>query len=408
MIKKWVHLSFIYLIVVGLLGIFLRMMFFFPVEGVNYRYFLHAHSHVAFLGWVFNALFAGLIFVYIPEKSRQYRLLFSLLQIAVVGMLVTFPIQGYAAASISFTSIHVFLSWWFAAKFIRDVQKHKAHFHRLSLPFVKWSLFFMVLSSIGPFALGVIMAKGLSGPIANLAIYFYLHFQYDGWFTFAVFGLFFWLVEKHNLLIPAYYIRRFFILLATACMPAYALSTLWAHPPSWVYAVGMVAATLQLFALAYLIVIIKKLRTQLKPTLTTRTSQLFIFALISFNIKIVLQFASAFPALADLAYTVRNFTIGYLHIVFLGFITVFLIGWFVQMQIIHLGKHIITIALLFFLSGFVFSELLIFLQPILAMQGAVLPYYHETLFGISILMPLGIGLLTYFSFEKVSLENSKF
>ncbi len=406
MIKKWIRLSFLYLIVVGLLGIFLRMLFFSPIEGINYRHFLHAHSHVAFLGWVFNALFAGLLFAYIPDKARKYRLLFWLLQIAVVGMLITFPIQGYAAASITFTSLHVFLSWWFAVKFFMDIQKHDLHGHRLSLSFVKWSLFFMILSSIGPFGLGVIMAKGLSGPIANLAIYFYLHFQYDGWFTFAVFGLFFWLVERHNLLMPTYYTRRFLILLATACIPAYSLSTLWVHPPSWVYATAMVAAALQLFALAYLIFIVKKLRNQLKPILSIRAKQLFIFAFTAFGIKIILQFASAFPMVADLAYTVRGFTIGYLHIVFLGFVTVFLIGWFAQLQLLHLSRRIITIALLLFLSGFILSELLIFLQPIFAMQGVALPYYYETLFAISILMPLGIGLLTYFSFEKMG-KNSK-
>ena len=403
MIKQWIRISFLYLILVGLLGIFLRMLFFSPIEGVNYRHFLHAHSHVAFLGWVFNALFAGLLFAYIPDKSKKYRLLFWFLQIAVIGMLITFPIQGYAAASITFTSLHVFLSWWFAVKFLRDVQKHDLHPHRLSLSFVRWSLYFMIFSSIGPFALGVIMAKGLSGPVANLAIYFYLHFQYDGWFTFAVFGLFFWLVERHNLLIPAYNTRRFLILLAVACLPAYALSTLWTHPPNWVYAVAMVAAVLQLFAWTYLIFIVKKLRSQLKSILSNKAKQLFVFALISFSIKIILQFASAFPMVADLAYTVRSFTIGYLHIVFLGFVTVFLVGWFAQLQLIHLGRRIITISLLLFLSGFVLSELLIFLQPIFAMQGIALPYYYEMLFAISILMPLGIGLLTYFSFE-----NSKF
>ena len=401
MVKKWIRYSFIYLVIVGLLGIFLRMLFFAPIDGVNYRYFLHAHSHVAFLGWVFNALFSGLIFAYLPNRSQQYRLLFWLLQIAVVGMLITFPIQGYAAASITFTSLHVFLSWWFAVKFIKDTRQHDLRQHQLSLSFIKWSLFFMVFSSIGPFALGAIMAKGLSETsMANLAIYFYLHFQYDGWFTFAVFGLFFWIVEKHNLQIPSHYTMRFLILLATACIPAYSLSTLWTHPPTWIYAVAMLAATLQLFAIAYLFFIIKKLRAELRPILTKRTKQLFIFALLSFAFKVALQFASAFPAIADLAYTVRNFTIGYLHIVFLGFVSIFLIGWFAQSQLIRLNKRILSTALLLFLAGYILSELLIFSQPLLAMKGIFLPFYYESLFAVSILMPLGAGLITYFSIDK--------
>ena len=163
LIKKWVWLSFVYLILVGLLGCLLRLIFFYPIEGVNFKYFLHGHSHLAFLGWIFNAFFAALIFTYIPKKARTYKLLFWLLQVAVLGMLITFPIQGYAAASITFSTLHIFLSYWFAGKFLRDTSAKRLGSSPFSLAFVRWGLLFMVLSSIGPFALGAIMAKGLGG-----------------------------------------------------------------------------------------------------------------------------------------------------------------------------------------------------------------------------------------------------
>lgn len=398
--QKWIRISFIYLIIVGILGVFLRMLFFVPVEGVNFRYFLHAHSHVAFLGWIFNALFAGLIFAYIPEKAKTYNLLFWLLQIAVVGMLFTFPIQGYAAASISFTSLHVFLSWWFAGKFWRDTLKTKPE-HKLSLTFVRWSLFFMVLSSIGPFGLGVIMAKGLSDtPLANLAIYFYLHFQYDGWFSFAVFGMFLWLLENNNISLPLKSGKIFLLLMVVACIPAYALSTLWTQPAPWVHIVAFIAGLLQIIAAVYLFLFLKAVAARLRNTLDKNVKKLLLFALIAFYIKIVLQFLSAFPVIADLAYGVRNFTIGFLHIVFLGFVSVFLIGWFAQLKLINLNNKIAQKGIWLFLSGFILSELLIFLQPLLFMKGIMIPYYFELLCWISLLMPLGIGILYYFSFHQ--------
>ena len=53
----------------------------------------------------------------------------------------------------------------------------------------------MVISTMGPWAIAVISAKGLAGSeYFNAAIYFFLHFQYNGWFAFAIIGLFFWLL----------------------------------------------------------------------------------------------------------------------------------------------------------------------------------------------------------------------
>ncbi|ELR72006.1 hypothetical protein C900_02001 [Fulvivirga imtechensis AK7] len=370
---------------------------FSPVEGINFRYFLHTHSHLAFLGWVFNALFAAMIFAYLPHKAKNYRLLFWLLQLAVLGMMFTFPWQGYAAASIAFSTAHIFLSYWFAGKFLFDTKSKKLSSSPLSLMFMRWALFFMVLSSIGPFALGAIMAKGLAGTdLYQLAIYFYLHFQYDGWFTFAVFGLFFWLLERHKVAFSIKSGHRFLWLMAIACLPAYTLSTLWTHPPVGIYAVGFVAVAMQIMAVAYLFHMIRNRKRQLKQILLPWTTRLLTFAVGAFLVKITLQTASAFPAIADLAYNIRNFTIGYLHIVFLGFISVFLIGWFHQTGLFIIHSKTMRSGIVLFLSGFVLSELYIFLQPLYFMVGfGLIPYSHQVLFAISLLMPAGIGMFLF-------------
>lgn len=393
MIKKWVFLSFVYLILVGFLGCLLRLIFFYPIEGVNFKYFLHGHSHLAFLGWLFNAFFAALVYTYIPKQAKTYKILFWLLQVAVVGMLITFPIQGYAAASITFSTLHILLSYWFAGKFLRDT--NKLHNRPFSLVFIRWGLLFMVLSSIGPFALGAIMAKGLGGSdLYQLAIYFYLHFQYDGWFSFAIFGLFFRILEVNNIAFSSHHGRRFLWLMVVACIPAYSLSTLWTQPDTYVYVIGFLSAILQLVALFYLMLIIKRAGKDMKTKLKPWAVRLFQFAYISFIIKILLQFASAFPTIADLAFTVRNFTIGYLHIVFLGFVSTFLIGWFAQVNLISINSKLAKSGIVFFLLGFILSEAIIFLQPTLFMAGlGMLPFYFEGLFWVSLLMPVGVLFL---------------
>lgn len=93
------------------MGAFLRLMMLLPVAGLDYNHFLHGHSHLAYLGWIFNAIFVALLYAYLPGHLKKYRLLFWLLQVAVIGMLISFPIQGYAAVSISFSTLHIFLSY---------------------------------------------------------------------------------------------------------------------------------------------------------------------------------------------------------------------------------------------------------------------------------------------------------
>ena len=393
MIRYWVKVSFIFLVIAAVLGVFLRYLLVSPVEGLNFKHFLHSHSHVAFLGWVFNALFAGIIFAFIPWKANSYRLLFWLLQIAVAGMLVMFPIQGYAAASITFSTLHIILSWWFAIKFYRDTRHVK---NQLSLSFVRWSLLFMVISAAGPFALGAIMAQGLSDtPLYNLSIYFYLHFQYNGWFSFAIFGLFFRFLETNGVAFSGRQSRFFLILMLVASIPGYALSALWLQPEIWVYILGIIAGTAQVLALVYLFLIIQGSKEALKSLVKKPVRHLLLFSFSAFLLKVILQFGSGFPALADLAYRARNLTIGYLHIVFLGFVTLFLISWFMQHNLLNTGAKGWS-GIKLFLAGFIVSELIIFLQPLLILGGVgPLPFGEEILFAVSLLMPAGIILLFF-------------
>jgi hypothetical protein len=370
-----------------------------PVAGLNYKNFLHGHSHLAFLGWIFNALFVALLFAYLPGHRKKYRLLFWLLQVAVVGMLISFPIQGYAAVSITFSTLHILLSYLFAAKFLRDVrqQEQQLDLHQPSLRWVKWGLGFMVLSSLGPFALGAIMAKGLAGtPLYQLAIYFYLHFQYNGWFTFAVFGLFFWLLERNGIGYNLRYGRNFLGLMAATALAGFALSTLWVHPPAWVFGLGAVAAAAQVVAGGYFLRLFLPLRKSLGKALSLPVRGLLLLAGLALALKIILQTASALPAVADLAYLFRNFTIGYLHLVFLGFVSIFLFGWFAWVGWLDLHRRQAKWGFGLFMAGFVGSQLYVVGQPLLAWLGlGLIPHYYLTLLLLSLLMPLGLSLLLF-------------
>ncbi|MCU0355278.1 MAG: hypothetical protein MUD08_16310, partial [Cytophagales bacterium] len=98
------------------IGVLLRYAQVWPMpDGFNYRFWLHAHSHVMLLGWLFNALFANLLAAFVPpDRQPRYRTLFWVLQAAVLGMLLTFPVQGYAAFSIAFSTLHMVAAYVFA------------------------------------------------------------------------------------------------------------------------------------------------------------------------------------------------------------------------------------------------------------------------------------------------------
>jgi hypothetical protein len=397
--RQRARLALGYFLLVALMGLLLRWFFVSPVAGVNYKYVLHAHSHVALLGWLYGAFFALLLYAFPPRLAAQrksFKRQFLLTQVAVVGMLLSFPVQGYAWASITFSTLHLLLSYWFAWSFWRQVNQHQPwrERHAVSIKFIGAGLIFLVLSSLGPWALGPVMALGLSGSVIYYsAIYFYLHFQYNGWFLFAGLGLFFWLLETHQMLINRQAAERAFWFLALACVPAYALSVLWAHPPVAVYGIGGAAALLQLAGAVWLLYGLWQQRSSILHLLASWPRWLLQLALFSFVLKIILQTASAWPYVADLAYRVRYFIIAYLHLSLLGFVSLLVLGLLMQQRLLRVGPYGRS-GLILLLAGFAASELLLGWQGgSMWLDLPLVPDFNLLVFLGSLPMPAGLLLL---------------
>ncbi|GAA4442575.1 hypothetical protein GCM10023188_42430 [Pontibacter saemangeumensis] len=397
--RSWLLVALGNLVVVAFLGLLLRWMFVAPVSGLNYKYLLHGHSHVALLGWLYTAVFVALLAAYLPsayQEKRTYTWQFWLSQGAVLGMLLSFPVQGYGLFSIFFSTAHLLLSYWFIYQFLKDARSAGVSNgkHGLSLRFVKAALFFLALSSLGPWAMGPIMATGHSGSeIYFNAIYFYLHFQYNGWFTFAVLGLLFWLLEHHHISFNRIYGRLFFRLMCWACLPAYLLSVLWTKPAAVIYAVSGVAALVQVVALGLLLAVLWPVRQQLLNLFSGWSRGVFMLATLAFVLKTLMQFSTAIPYMADLAYKLRFFIIGYLHLVLIGFVSFFLFAFFVQLGWLSFRGSLSRWGIGVFIAAFVASEALLFLQGILYWAGAgAIPAYNEILFWVSVFLPMGVLL----------------
>lgn len=392
---QMIRTSFFNLLVVSCLGVLLRVFPFLHVP-LQYKNVLHGHSHFAFGGWIMPMLVA-LILKFFPDLTervayKHWRNIAVLLFLSAYGMLFSFPVQGYKAVSIFFSTLSV-AAGYYLILILWKVLNHETA--TASTRFLKAGLSYLGLSAIGPFATGPLIALGYQGtPLYFNAIYFYLHFQYNGWFTFAVLALLYKTLEHGG---KPQNGATVFQLFNIACIPAYALSLLWNGPHFLFYIVGGAAALLQVAAVFYLL-------KDLPFAEWKHDGRLYILATAALVLKIVLQVASAFPAVAALGYQYRNFIIAYLHLVLLGCISVFLFA-FVCSAYRRLAAPLFKNGFRLFLFSFFTTETLLVVNAGGALFGKILPHYALWLLVCSCVFPAGI-LLMVMGVSK-SLSGSK-
>ena len=357
--RKYYSIPLIFLLLAAALGLYLRWQFIAPMPGVRYAWFLHSHSHAMFLGWVFNLFYLSFLNHYLPERVHgRYMNFFWLLQVLVAAMMISFPLQGYGLYSIIFSTLHTVLIMIFIAIFFRHTRNQTC----TSLWFARVAWIFFLLSTAGPFSLGLLMANGLGQSVwYNFSIYYYLHFQYNGFFTFGIFSLFYLLLERKEILFGREEARKIGILMAAASVPAFALSILYAQPGLWFNIMGAGAALLQLFALYLFLRQLRGLYHEIKAQFDPFVLKIMALILNLVFIKSFLQLVSAYDLAAQLAYERRPVVIAYLHLVLVGVITLFLLSWYLEMDLVK--KSAAKLAMQVVLVGFTGMELCLLLQP---------------------------------------------
>jgi hypothetical protein len=383
--KKLVIVCLLNFLVAALMGLTLRYSFIESI-GVDYRFLTHAHSHVAMLGWMYLMLYTCIVHYFVPEQKPIYNRLFWLTQFAVIGMILSFPFQGYGAISISFSTLHILCSYYF----VYLIWKHHNTTSKATTLLLKASILFMLLSTFGVWCLGP--AVGLLGKASGfyqIAIQHFLHFQFNGWFIFAVVAVFFHLLHiKDSLLF-----RRFFKLLIVSTLLTLAMPIQWFVPNNILLVVNAFGVLLQLVAMFYFFKLtiqpIRHLNKSSSPLLTYSLG----FAIFSLAMKTILQLVSIIPEFAENIYLHRNFVIGFIHLLMLGVITGFLFVFILKNELAVFNKTL-DIGSFIFLLGFLSTEIIILIQGIKFYIGSgMLSNYYQILFTSSILLPLGILLI---------------
>ena len=377
-----------YFVIAALLGVLLRSYPIFSL-GFNYRYMVHAHSHIALLGWVYVALTTLLHYCFVRKEAsnKRYQWIFGATQITLISMLLTFPFQGYGLYSIIFSTLFLLVSYAYTHHFWSNIDVKFQNSKGVKC--IKAALVYMVISSLGPWALGAVMSTlGAQSIWYRLSIYFYLHFQYNGWMILALVGLFIYVLERRGQEFSQKAFNRFFLCLNTGIVLTFFLSALWTEPPLALYILAGLGALVQLYAFVYLWGTVKSRLPTLKfSNLQFNFLKLVIGLLV---IKIVLQLLTAFPYFAALATTYLDFTIGYLHLTFLGIVS---IGLFFFMDVLELHR-ISKKGFLLYLMGFVLSELLIFYKGFSAwQQWNPLLEYSKILAISTLFIPIGLFII---------------
>ncbi|WP_240964394.1 hypothetical protein [Flavivirga algicola] len=365
------------------MGLILR---YTPINSIhlNYRFLIHAHSHVAMLGWVYLMLFTLIVHYFVPEKKSIYNRLFWLTEFAVVGMMLSFPVQGYASVSISFSTLHILCSYYF----VYLIWKHQKTESLVTRYLLKASLFFMLLSTIGVWCLGpAVSMLGQASAFYQIAIQFFLHFQFNGWFLIAVFAIFFHVLKiKHSK-----EFKRFFRLLTLSTVLTLALPVQWfVDYNTALLCINMIGVSLQLVMLFFFLkLVVPKLKILFKKQ-SKLIKLVFVFAMCCLTLKTVLNLVTLIPEFSIVVYEHRNFIIGFIHLVMLGIISGFLVAFILQSPLVTFKKTL-NIGIATFILGFIFTELILGIQGCMFYFGSeILPNYYQLLFLASLLIPLGI------------------
>ena len=400
-LKFWLQFSLVNLFIVAILGVIMRYKIGFDFPYFDQSYLIHSHSHFAFSGWLTHTIMTLMIY-FLQEKIPNFQLnkylkIIIANLICAYGMLFFFIIQGYAMISIFFSTASILVSYVFGYLYLQDLKKIDS-----DLAAVNWfkaAVVFNIISSLGTFYLAYMMATKTA--VENLklsSIYYYLHFQYNGWFFFACMGLLFSFLNLKKSNNPFY--ETAFKLFAVACIPAYFLSLLWLEVPTWVYTIAVLAALIQVYAWFKLLFVLIKVKMNILNEYAPLLQTVLVIACVSLSLKFILQLSSTIPALGQIVFFYRPIVIAYLHLILLAVNSLFLLFYIFANHFITFNRNI-KIGLIVFMIGIFLNEIFLGLQGLIPFGFPYVPYTNELLFVAALILLSGIGIIARYSMVKI-------
>ena len=391
--KSWLITCFVNFFLAASMGALLRYVYLHPIA-VNYAFLLHGHSHTAMLGWVYLLLYAFIFHYFIPKTPAlaiKYNRLFWITELSIVGMVISFPLQGYAVFSIFFSTLHTLCAYYFCYSAWKDQEIQRPMVKRL----LATALFFMLFSTVGVWCLGPIIAiLGKSSAWYQVAIQFFIHFQFNGWFLFAILALLFKHIENGEVPLNGRLFNWFYYSFLMATFFTFAMPVSWYISLPMLQHINQVGVIFQLISIIFFMKLLLPGFTRFIKSRQPLAKLLYQLSLFMLLLKVGIQLLTIFPEIARLPTAIRNFAIGFIHLSMLGLVTGFLFAFCTELRYFKVNASATKIGLLLFGLGFVLTELLLFVQGAFFYLGIrMIPSYYSLLFSASLGLPLGLLIL---------------
>jgi len=383
-------LSLFNFVLVAVLGVLMRYKIAFPFDVFQQKFMQDAHSHFAFYGWISTVIYLLVLRDLYDKiknlKSGKYFVLILINLFGAYGMLFSFLYGGYFWLSILFSTVCLVNSFVFFFFLFSDLRNVKTVWKKWYLA----GLFFALVSSVGVFYMAYSMTTHqMSQQMYLGSTYYYLHFQYNGFFIFSCIGLLLGRLEKINVAISERENRVIFYTLFVGCILAFGLSVLWAKMPIWIYALVVLGSILQTFASGKLMVQIKKNWSEIQKHWSPFQRFILFYVGFAYVVKILLQLGSTIPEISKFAFGFRNIVIAYLHLVLLMCVATFLLGILLSSNYFKKSKAV-KIGMILFLLGTFLNEFFLGINGILSIKYILLPHTQYILFGISVLIMISL------------------
>jgi hypothetical protein len=361
--RKWFSLSLFNLSALAALGLILRSKMVFTLPMINYNHLLEAHSHFALGGWatwVIMVVFVNELLSENLSKKPVYAWLLGILFICTWCMLLSFLMWGYSTLSNIASICFVFLIYLWCGIFLRDLLKSNRE-TTIKLLAIS-SIVCLICSTSGTWGVSYIyFSKTIDAFLYRNVLFTYLHFLYNGFFTLAVFALMFNKIDQNISEKARRNIRWFSIAMCSAVVPSLFITYLWQDPNGWIRFIAIIGCLLLLFCFCLFLTTMASLSSVYRNE--KRIVRFLIgISLFSLALKILLQSFTVLPVIGNAIFGNRSVIMGFLHMVFLGFVTLFMLAYFVRQGILDSRKKLLPIALYTFAAAVIINEVLLLTQ----------------------------------------------
>ena len=392
-INFWLRFSVFNFLIVAVLGVLMRYKIAYSLPIVDQKHVQEAHSHFAFYGWITQIIYV-LIIRYLhgilsEQQLKKYHTLLVVNAIAAFVMIPSFIYNGYYWASIAASTVALLTSFAFFFFLLMDLKGKQD----LVKPWFIGGLFFAVISSVGVFGLSYMMSSGnMTQNLYLASTYYYLHFQYNGFFIFTCIGLLLHSLREIGAEISEKDNKMIFWLMFVGCVIGFGLSVLWMKMPLWIFIVIILGTIAQTIGAVKLYLVLKKNWPKLVLNFSALQRFVLMYVGFAFFAKIVLQLGSTIPVLSQFAFGFRNVVIAYLHLILLMCVSAFLINQILATNVFKMTKPVTT-GLKLLLLGIFLNEAVLGLMGIFSIKYISIPYTPQILLAVSLLMLVSLGII---------------